>query len=134
MAESDFLMLHVELLNNAWSILFMWISTTTAMIGAAYFIAARIKVSLVVAMLSLYSIFTAACAAQVFRTWGRIIGIGEDLVLLQEGGAKLSHSAQILIVNLDSRLVVNAVLPLMLVVFLSSAFYVIYCYRGGGAN
>jgi hypothetical protein len=31
-------MLHIELLNNAWTVLFTWIGTTTAMVGAAYFV------------------------------------------------------------------------------------------------
>jgi hypothetical protein len=134
MTESDLLMLHIELLNNAWSILFAWIGTTTAMIGAAYFVAARIKISLVIAILSLYGLFTAACATQVFRTWGRILRIGEDLRSLQDSGIALSQSAQVLIANMDSRLVANVALPLMLVVFLASALYVVYCYKGGGAS
>lgn len=134
MTESDLLMFHIELLNNAWSILFTWIGTTTAMIGAAYFVAARIKIGLVFSILGLYGIFTAACAAQVFRTWGRILGVGEDLAALQESGVKLSHSANILIANIDSRFVANVAGPLMLVVFVASAVYVIYCYKGGGAG
>ena len=127
-------MLHVELLNNAWSVLFTWIGTTTAMIGAAYFAAARIRISLISAMLCLYSIFTAACLAQVFRSWGRIQGVGEDLMLLQARGVELTRSAQILLTNLDSRLVANGVQLLMLVVFLGSVIYVLYCFKGGGAK
>jgi hypothetical protein len=93
-------MLHIELLNNAWTVLFTWIGTTTAMVGAAYFVSTRIKISLLVAMLCLYSIFSAACAAQAFQTWRRILGIGEDLIALQASGVKLSHSANLLIANL----------------------------------
>jgi hypothetical protein len=40
-------------------------------------------------MLCLYSIFSAACAAQAFQTWRRILGIGEDLIALQASGVKL---------------------------------------------
>ena len=127
-------MLHIELLNNAWTVLFTWIGTTTAMVGAAYFVSTRIKISLLVAMLCLYSIFSAACAAQAFQTWRRILGIGEDLIALQASGVTLSHSANLLIANLESRLVVSFAGPLMLVVFIGSVIYVIYCYRGGGAN
>ena len=61
MSETDLLLLHIELLNNAWTVLFTWIGTTTAMVGAAYFISIRIKISLLIAMLSLYAIFSAAC-------------------------------------------------------------------------
>lgn len=134
LTESELLMLHVELLNNAWAVLFTWIGTTTAMIGAAYFAAGRIRISLVIAMLGLYSIFTAACFAQIFRTWGRIQGVGEDLALKQERGAELTRSAQILLTNLDSQLVAGGVQLLMFVVFLGSVIYVIYCFKGGGAK
>ena len=127
MTESELLMLHVELLNNAWAVLFTWIGTTTAMIGAAYFAAGRIR-------LGLYSIFTAACFAQIFRSWGRIQGVGEDLALKQERGAELTRSAQILLTNLDSQLVAGGVQLLMFVVFLGSVIYVIYCFKGGGAK
>lgn len=131
MTESELLMLHIELLNNAWSILFTWIGTTTAMISAAYFVAARIKIGLVLAILGLYSMFTAACAAQVYRTWGRILGIGEDLAALQASGVKLSNSAKMLVANIDSRFVINFGLPVIVIVFIASAIYVLYCYRGG---
>ena len=134
MSESELLMLHVELLNNAWTIIFTWIGTTTAMIGAAYFVSSRIKASLMIAMLSLYSIFSAACAAQTFQTWRRILRIGEDLLALQADGARLSHSSSLLISNLDSRIVASIAGPLMLIVFVGSVIYALHCYKGGGAN
>ena len=132
MSESDFLMLQIELANFGWSVLSAWIGTTTVMIGAAYFVAARIKISLVIAMLSLYGIFTAACFVQLIRIWGRTQAIGEDLRAVQEGGAMLTQSALALIANIDSQLVVNVVQPLMIIGFVGSAVYIIYCYKGGG--
>jgi hypothetical protein len=45
MNESELLMLQTEIVGNVWSILFTWIGTTTAMVGAAYFVAASIKLS-----------------------------------------------------------------------------------------
>ena len=134
MSEADLLMLHIELLNNAWTVLFTWIGTTTAMIGAAYFVSRRIKISLLIAMLSLYAIFSAACFAQIIQTWRRILTIGEDLAALQETGVQLTLSATLLIANLESRLVVSIAGALMLIVFLASLIYVIYCYKGGGAS
>jgi hypothetical protein len=134
MSEADLLMLHIELLNNAWTVLFTWIGTTTAMVGAAFFVSTRIKISLLVAMLSLYAIFSAACSAQVIQTWRRILTVGEDLVGLQENGVQLTQSASLLIANLESRLVVSIAGPLMLVVFIASIIYVIHCYKGGGAG
>ena len=134
MSEADLLMLHIELLNNAWTVLFTWIGTTTAMVGAAFFVSTRIKISLLVAMLSLYAIFSAACSAQVIQTWRRILTVGEDLVGLQENGVQLTQSASLLIANLETRLVVSIAGPLMLVVFIASIIYVIHCYKGGGAG
>ena len=134
MTESELLMLQTEIVGNSWSILFTWIGTTTAMVGAAYFVAARIKLSIMLMMLGLYTMFTAACAAQVVRYWGRILGVAKDLVALQESGLQLSHSAMTVISNIDSRFVVSVTVPLMLVVFIGSVIYVVYCYKGGGAN
>jgi len=127
-------MIQIELLNNVWSVLFAWIGTTSALIGAAYFVAARIKISLVSVMLGLYSMFTATCAAQVFRTWGRILGVGDDLTALRESGVKLSHSATILLANIDSQFVAKVAGPVMLAVFIGSVIYVLYCHRGGGEH
>ena len=45
MTEAELMMFHIELLNNLWSIIFTWVATTTAMLGAAYFVAARLKVA-----------------------------------------------------------------------------------------
>ena len=134
MTESDLLMLQTELVNNVWSILFTWVGTTTAMVGAAYFVASRLKIGLMLAMLCLYTLFSAACVAQLFRTGGRILGVRDDLLALQDGGVNLTHSASILIANIDSRLVAEFTGPLMLVVFVASVIYVIYCYKGGGAD
>ena len=134
MSESELLMLHIELLNNAWTVLFTWIGTTTAMVGAAYFVSTRIKISLLTAMLALYAIFSAACFAQILQTWRRILTIGEDLVALQTTGVQLTNSANLLVANLESQLVVSVAGPLMLVVFIASIIYVIYCYKGGGAS
>ena len=72
--------------------------------------------------------------AQLFRIGGRILGVRDDLVALQDGGANLTYSASILIANIDSRLVAKFTGPLMLVVFVASVIYVIYCYKGGGAD
>jgi hypothetical protein len=104
------------------------------MVGAAYFVSTRIKLSLLVAMLSLYTIFSAACSAQVVQTWRRILTVGEDLAGLQENGVQLTQSASLLIANLESRLVVSMAAPLMMVVFIASIIYVIHCYKGGGAG
>jgi hypothetical protein len=134
MTESELLMLQTELIGNVWSIIFTWIGTTTAMVGAAYFVAVRIKLSIMLMMLGLYTMFTAACASQLMRYWGRILGVAKDLVALQESGHQLSYSAIIAISNIDSRFVVSVTGPLMLVVFIGSAIYVVYCYKGGGAN
>ena len=134
MTEAELLMFHIELLNNFWSIMFTWVATTTAMLGAAYFVASRLKIGLMLAMLCLYTLFSAACGAQLFRTGGRILGVRDDLVALQDGGVNLTHSASILIANIDSRLVAKFTGPLMLVVFVASVSYVIYCYKGGGAD
>ena len=134
MTEAELLIFHIELLNNFWSILFTWVATTTAMLGAAYFVASRLKLALMLAMLWLYTMFSTACMAQLFRTGGRIVGVRDDLVALQEAGVNLTHSANILIANIDSRLVAKFTGPLMFIVFVASVIYVIYCYRGGGAD
>jgi hypothetical protein len=134
MTEAELMMFHIELLNNFWAIIFTWVATTTAMLGAAYFVAARLKVALMLAMLGLYTLFSAACVAQLIRTGGRIVGVRDDLVALQKGGENLTHSASILISNIDSRLVAKFIVPLMLVVFFASIIYVIYCHKGGGAD
>ena len=134
MTESELLMLQTELVGNVWSIIFTWIGTTTAMVGAAYFVATRLKLSIMLMMLSLYTMFTAACFSQLARYWGRIQGVAKDLVALHESGYQLSYSASIAISNIDSRFVVSLTGPLMFIVFIGSSIYVIYCYKGGGAN
>ena len=134
MTESELLMLQTELVASAWSIFFTWIGTTTAMVGAAYFVAGRITIGLVSAMLGLYTFFTAACATQLLRFWGRISAIAADLVELKETGIRLSNSATVAISNIDSRLVLNVMGPLMFIVFVGSTIYVIYCYKGGRTN
>lgn len=134
MSEAELLMFHIELLDNFWSILFTWIATTTAMLGAAYFVASRLKMELMLVMLCLYTLFSAACAAQLFRTGGRIMSVRDDLLALRDSGVMLTNSSNVLIANIDSRLVAKFVGPLMLVVFIASVIYVVYCYKGGGAD
>jgi hypothetical protein len=134
MSQADLLLLHIELLNIVWTVVFTWIGTTTAMLGAAYFVSTRIKISLLVAMLSLYAIFSAACFSQIIQTWRRILAVGDDLLALQASGVQLTQSASLLIANLESRLVVSVAGPLLSLVFIASMVYVIYCYKGGGAN
>ena len=134
MTEAELLMFPIELLNNFWSVMFAWVATTTAMLGAAYFVASRLIIGLMLAMLCLYTLFSAACVAQLLRTSGRIVGVRDDLMALQDAGENPTYSASILIANIDSRLVAKLTAPLMLVVFVASVIYVIYCYKRGGAD
>ena len=129
MSESELLMLHIELLNGVWSVLQTWIGATTALVAAAYFAASHLNKAIVAALLSLYSLFSVSCATQITRSLGRIITIAEDLIGLQENGAQLSQSSLLLTENIDSRLVAIVSGPMVLIVFLTSVFYVIYCYR-----
>ena len=131
MSESELLMLHVELLNGVWSVIQAWIGATTALVAAAYFAASRFSASIVTALLCLYSLFTASCATQMTRSWGRILAIAEDLNGLQERGVQLSNSSLVLTQNVESRLVAIVSTPMFLIIFLASIAYVIYCYRSG---
>jgi hypothetical protein len=129
LSESELLLLHIELLNGVWSVLQSWIGATTALVAAAYFASSRLSASIVTAMLSLYSLFTATCAMQITRSWGRIIAIARDLIDLQKNGTQLSQSSLILTENIESRLVAIFAAPTVSIVFLASAIYVIYCFR-----
>ena len=132
MSESELLMLHVELLNGVWSVLQIWIGATTGLVAAAYFTASRLSTTIVTALLTLYSLFSAACALQVTRSWGRIFAVGRDLIDLQENGEQLSHSSLILADNIGSRLVGYFAVPTVSIVFLASIIYVISCFRRKG--
>ena len=134
LSESELLMLHVEILNGVWSVLQTWIGATTALVAAAYFAASRLSTAIVTALLTLYSLFSATCAIQLARSWRRVIGVGKDLIDLQENGAQLSQSSLILTENIGSRMVGYFAAPSISIVFLANIIYVIYCFRHKGAQ
>ncbi len=129
MTESELLVLQVELLGVGWSIIQTWLGATFAIVLAAHFAARTFNIYLLVGMLFMYAIFSAAFLVQEINLIERLNLLADDLMALQVSGYSLTANGLFFV---DA--VRHGMLPIfykisIFVGTIGACAYTVYCYQ-----